>query len=148
MDLVNYIATNFNGTKNLGAALAGSVYFYVGDQDDYYLNEGVDEFRKRTGAMGSVSWANVTVLQGKRHGVNYQAREIWDYLGFLERWIKDHVPDGKAQLINEKTSPATRGNLWSEVVASGGRAAAIARQASPSISIDAAEGAVQVGTEI
>ena len=145
MDLSNYITSNWNNSRNLGETLAGRVYIYVGSWDNYYLNEGVMEFQKRTDAIGGPGWANVTILPEKPHGGNYQTREIWNYLEFLEAWIQDHGPNGTKPLSSNVTMPASRGNDWDEVIEIGGRAAAVARQAPPSI--DAGYG-VKVGSEV
>ncbi|KAF1845014.1 uncharacterized protein K460DRAFT_365928 [Cucurbitaria berberidis CBS 394.84] len=133
MDLSNYIVSNWNNSRNLGKTLAGRIYVYVGSWDNYYLNEGVQEFQKRTDAVGGAGWANITILPEKRHGGNYQDREIWDYLTLVDSWIKDHGPNGTSPLSSEVTAPTTRGNQWEEVIKRGGRAAAIARQAPPAI---------------
>jgi hypothetical protein len=138
-DLSDYIVTNFNSSRKLGAALAGRIFIYVGTWDDYFLNEGVMEFQKRTDAVGGPGWANVTILPEKPHGGNYQAREIWDYLELVERWVKDHAPDGRHPLSLSSTAPSTRGNVWEDVIAYGGRGAAIKRQADPKIEIDKAK---------
>ncbi|ORY18030.1 Alpha/Beta hydrolase protein [Clohesyomyces aquaticus] len=145
MDLSNYIVSNWNNSKNLGVNLAGRIYVYVGTWDDYFLNEGVVEFQKRTDAVGGQGWANVTILPEKPHGGNYQSREIWDYLELLENWIKDHAPDGKTPLKQSVSGPKTRGNMWEEVIRRGGRQAAVARQGPPSIET---KGHVKVGTEV
>ncbi|KAF2631336.1 hypothetical protein BU25DRAFT_488727 [Macroventuria anomochaeta] len=143
-DLSDYIVTNFNSSRNLGAALAGRIFIYVGTWDNYFLNEGVIEFQKRTDAVGGLGWANVTILPEKPHGGNYQTREIWDYLKLVERWVKDHAPDGSNPLSSSSTAPSTRGNVWEDVVAYGGRGAAVKRQADPKIKADKAK----VGGEI
>lgn len=148
MDLSNYVVTNWNNTRNLGKALAGRIYVYVGTWDNYYLNEGVMEFQKRTDAVGGPGWANVTILPGKPHGGNYQAREIWDYLELVDGWIKDHAPDGPAALSSNATSPSTRGNEWEEVIKRGGRQAAIARQAPPVIEAQSVLTGVEVKAEV
>ncbi|KAH7076376.1 Alpha/Beta hydrolase protein [Paraphoma chrysanthemicola] len=144
-DLADYIVSNFNNSLNLGKVLAGRVHVYVGTHDDYFLNEGVAEFQKRTDAVGGDGWANVTFLEGKPHGGNYQAREIWNYLEFLEDWITQHGPAGNKTIGKDVTSPASRGNKWDDVLARGGRAAAIKRQSPPSIN---AGYGVQVGTDV
>ena len=132
-DLSDYVVTNFNSSRNLGAALAGRIFVYVGTWDNYFLNEGVMEFQKRTDAVGGAGWANVTILPEKPHGGNYQAREIWDYLELVDRWVKDHAPDGPSPLSPSATAPSTRGNVWEDVIKYGGRKAAVKRQADPSI---------------
>ena len=91
------------------------------------------EFQKRTDAVGGAGWANVTILPEKPHGGNYQAREIWDYLELVDRWVKDHAPDGPSPLSPSATAPSTRGNVWEDVIKYGGRKAAVKRQADPSI---------------
>lgn len=143
-DLSNYVVTNFNSSRNLGVALAGRIFIYVGTRDDYFLNEGVMEFQKRTDAVGEPGWANVTILPGKRHGGNYQARDIWDYLGLVDRWVKDHAPEGPHPLSPTSTAPSTRGNIWENVIEYGGRKAAVERQADPRIGEDK----VKVGQEV
>ncbi|UPX12641.1 uncharacterized protein EKO05_0003182 [Ascochyta rabiei] len=132
-DLSAYIVANFNSSRNLGAALAGRLFVYVGTWDDYFLNEGVMEFQKRTDAVGGPGWANVTILPEKPHGGNYQARGIWDYLELVDGWVKDHAPGGANPLTASATAASTRGNVWDEVIANGGRKAAIERQADPEI---------------
>jgi hypothetical protein len=124
--------------------LAERIYIYVGTWDNYYLNEGVQEFQKRTDAAGGAGWANVTILPEKPHGGHYQDREIWDYLTLLDGWIKDHAPDGSSPLSASVTSSANRGNKWKDVINQGGRQAAVARQAPPSIKSKT----VRVGTEV
>lgn len=142
-DLSNYIVSNWKNYRNLGETLAGRIYIYVGTWDNYYLNEGVQEFQKRTDAIGGPGWANVTILAEKPHGGNYQDREIWDYLELVYSWIQDHGPNGTTSLFSNVTAPSTRGNEWNEVINRGGRQAAVARQAPPAIE---ASHYVQVGS--
>jgi len=144
-DLSNYITSNWNNSLNLGKNLAGRVFVYVGSWDTYYLNEGVMEFQKRTDAIGGAGWANVTILPEKSHLGNYQLREIWNYLEFLEAWIHDHGPNGTQPLSESVTPSSSRGNRWDDVIKRGGRAAAVARQAPPTID---AEYGVHVGSEV
>jgi hypothetical protein len=144
-DLSNYITSNWNNSRNLGKNLAGRVFVYVGSWDNYYLNEGVMEFQKRTDAAGGPGWANVTILPEKPHGGNYQSREIWNYLEFLYAFIEDHGPNGTKPLSDRATASSTRGNQWDEVIKQGGRAAAVARQAAPSLETGYG---VKVGSEV
>jgi hypothetical protein len=144
-DLSNYVTSNWNNSRNLGKNLAGRVFVYVGSWDNYYLNEGVMEFQKRTDAAGGAGWANITILPEKPHGGNYQSREIWNYLEFLEAFIQDHGPNGSKPLSDSVTAASTRGNQWEEVIQRGGRAAAVARQAPPAI--EAGYG-VKAGSEV
>ncbi|KAG9196196.1 hypothetical protein G6011_01317 [Alternaria panax] len=81
-DLNDCVVTNFNSSRNLDAALAGRIFIYVGTWNNYFLNEGVMEFQKRTDAVGGAGWVNVTILPEKPHGGNYQAREI----GITSSW--------------------------------------------------------------
>lgn len=143
-DLSDYVVTNFNSSRNLGAALAGRIFIYVGTWDNYFLNEGVMEFQKRTDAVGGQGWANVTIQPEKPHGGNYRALNIWDYLELVEKWVKEHAPDGPNPLSPSSVAPSTRGNLWEDVIAYGGRQAAVKRQANPKIESDKAN----VGHEI
>ncbi|KAF1979086.1 hypothetical protein BU23DRAFT_595529 [Bimuria novae-zelandiae CBS 107.79] len=147
-DLSNYITSNWEGSRNLGAALAGRIYIYVGTWDDYYLNEGVQEFAKRTDAVGGAGWANVTILPEKSHGGNYQDRKIWDYLELVDGWIKDHAPDGTSPLSLSAVAPSTRGNQWKEVIQRGGRQAAVARQALPAIKAKAVHKGAEVQASV
>jgi hypothetical protein len=133
MDLTDYIVTNWNNSYNLGEILKGRLYVYVGSWDDYFLNEGVQEFQKRTDAAGGPGWANVTILPEKPHGGNYQDREIWDYLELVYNWIQDHGPNGTTPLPSNVTVSSSRGNNFTEVLAYGGHQAALKRQAPPSI---------------
>ncbi|CAO2655523.1 Nn.00g043260.m01.CDS01 [Neocucurbitaria sp. VM-36] len=144
-DLSDYVVSNWNNSLNLGETLAGRIYVYVGTWDDYFLNEGVQEFQKRTDAVGGSGWANITILPEKPHGGNYQARETWDYLELVYSWIQDHGPNGTTPLSSDVTAPKFRGNKWEDVIERGGRAAAVARQAPPSIE---AEDHITVGTEV
>jgi hypothetical protein len=77
--------------------------------------------------------ANVTILEGKIHGGNYQTREIWNYLEFLDSWFQDHSPTGPSPISANVTTSASRGNLWEDVIASAGRQAALDRQAPPTL---------------
>lgn len=138
-DLSAYIVANFHGARNLGAALAGRIFVYVGTWDNYYLNEGVQGFQKRTDAIGGKGWANVTILPEKPHGGNYQAREIWDYLELVAAWVQDHSPSGDNPLPPSSTAASTRGNIWADVLQHGGRAAALKRQAAPELSCESAK---------
>jgi hypothetical protein len=147
-DLSDYVVTNFNSSKNLGAALAGRIFVYVGTWDNYFLNEGVMEFQKRTDAAGGPGWANVTILPEKPHGGNYQAREIWDYLELVESWVADHAPDGANPLSPYAIAPSTRGNIWDDVIKNGGRKAAIKRQADPKIDAKKAKVGVEVSASV
>ncbi|KAF7197609.1 hypothetical protein HII31_01112, partial [Pseudocercospora fuligena] len=130
MDLANYILTNWDTDRNLGEALRGRLFVYVGTWDTYYLNEGVEEFKKRIEAKGGVGWANFTILPEKIHGGNYNALDLWTYLELVYEWIQDHAPDGKTPIL---TVESGRGNIWEEVIERGGRQAAIARQAAPTL---------------
>jgi len=132
MDLAGYVISNWNNSKNLGANLAGRVFVYVGTHDDYSLNMGVQSFQNRTDAL-SPGWANITYGIGQVHGGNYQRREIWNYLEFLDRFIQAHAHNGTTPLSAAATSPKIRGNKWNEVLRYGGRKAAVARQADPEI---------------
>ncbi|KAF1998224.1 hypothetical protein P154DRAFT_495542 [Amniculicola lignicola CBS 123094] len=145
MDLSNYVVSNWNNKRNLGKALAGRIYIYVGSWDNYYLNEGVMEFQKRTDAVGGVGWANVTILANQTHGGNYQRRATWDYLEFVQKWVQDHSPSGPHPISSKATSPSGRGNEWDEVIARGGHKAALARQAPPLIDV---RGNAKLGKEI
>ncbi|EOA89449.1 hypothetical protein ACJQWK_09495 [Exserohilum turcicum] len=138
-DLSHYVVTNFNSSRKLGTALAGRIFIYVGTWDNYFLNEGVVEFQKRTGAVGGAGWANVTILPEKPHGGNYQDRDIWSYLELVEKWVQDHAPDGPKPLCAACTAPSTRGNVWEDVIKYGGRRAAVARQADPKIDANEAK---------
>jgi hypothetical protein len=133
MDLADYVVSNFDNSRNLGEVLAGRVYIYVGTWDDYFLNEGVMEFQKRTDAAGGPGWANVTILPEEPHGGNYQAREIWDSLELFYGWIQDHSPNGTTPLASNVTKSSSRGNFFNTVLAYGGHQAAVKRQAPPSI---------------
>jgi hypothetical protein len=147
-DLSDYVVTNFHGSKNLGASLAGRIFVYVGTWDDYFLNEGVMEFQKRTDAAGGPGWANVTILPEKAHGGNYQAREIWDYLELVELWVADHAPDGPKPLAPSAIAPSTRGNVWEDVIKTGGHQAAVKRQADPYIDTKRAKVGVEVSASV
>lgn len=133
MDLANYIVTNWDNDRNLGEALRQRIFVYVGTWDDYFLNEGVQEFQKTVEAVSGPNWVNVTILPEKPHGGNYQAREIWDYLELVYSWIQDHSPEGPTPLSSTVTPASSRGNTFAEVLAYGGRQAAVARQAPPCI---------------
>lgn len=129
MDLSHYITSNWDSEKNLGEVLRNRIYIYVGTWDNYFLNEGVEEFQKRVSAKGGPNWANVTILEHQTHGGLYQRREIWNYFELLESWTKDHAPDGKTPLPDSVTTSKARGNIWEDVIARGGHQAALARQA-------------------
>lgn len=78
-----------------------------------------------------INQANVTVLAGKTHGGNYQARDIWDYIELLYTWFQDHAPDGKTPLSANVTTALARGNKWQDIIRTGGHQAALDRQAPP-----------------
>jgi hypothetical protein len=141
----------------LGEVLRGRVFVYVGSHDNYYLNEGVERFEQNVNSYGGAGWvsppfhfalqlakteqltsilltqANVTILEGKTHGGNYQTREIWNYLEFLDSWFSDHSPTGPSPIHANVTTSASRGNLWEDVIASAGRQAALDRQTPPTL---------------
>ncbi|KAK8101445.1 hypothetical protein PG999_011819 [Apiospora kogelbergensis] len=139
MDMAEYIAANWKTpTRNLGEALRGRLFVYVGTHDDYYLNEGVAAFARRVNGpdLGGPGWANITVTPGAKHGGNYQRREIWNYLELVTGWVRDHGPAGATPLTATAVSPQNRGNRFDEdVMRVGGRAAALARQADPIVEI-------------
>ena len=135
MDLSDYVVSNWDNSRNLGETLAGRVFIYVGTWDNYFLNEGVMEFQKRTDAAGGPGWANVTILPEKPHGGNYQALPTWDAIQIFYDWIQDHAPDGPTPLTSNVTTVASRGNYWSAVQEYGGYQAALARQAPPLITV-------------
>lgn len=133
MDLTEHILSNWDGGKNLGKVLKERMFIYVGSWDNYFLNEGVMEFQKRVEAKGGEGWANVTILDEKPHGGNYRLLETWEYLDLVVGWVADHAPEGKTPLEASRTTGLARGNLWEDVLAQGGRAAALARQEIPKI---------------
>jgi enterochelin esterase-like enzyme len=134
MDLTNYVVSNFNNSKNLGKALAGRVFVYVGTWDTYFLNEGVQEFQTRTNAAnGGQQWANVSIIPERIHGGIYNGWDIWRFLFTLQDWVETHSPTGTSPLPANVTRSELRGNLWKDVLQHGGHAAAVARQAPPSI---------------
>ncbi|ETN46467.1 uncharacterized protein HMPREF1541_00652 [Cyphellophora europaea CBS 101466] len=135
MDLAEHITSNWDNALNLGEALKGRIFVYVGSWDNYFLNEGVAEFQAIVDAKGGAGWANVTILEGEEHGGVYQLRDVWDYLQLVEQWVTDHAPDGQTPLADDATSPSSRGNLWADVLARGGREAALARQAPPAVAL-------------
>ena len=135
MDMADYIVSNWDNDRNLGEVLRRRLFVYVGTWDDYYLNEGVVEFQKQVEAVAGPDWVNVTILPEKPHGGNYQTREIWDFLDLVYTWIQDHAPDGSTPLSSSVTTPSSRGNFFSNVLAYGGHQAALARQAPPSLKV-------------
>ncbi|KAK5688287.1 hypothetical protein LTS10_000265 [Elasticomyces elasticus] len=146
MDLGMHVATNWDNELNLGKALAGRIFVYVGSWDNYFLNLGVLEFQKTVDAKGGAGWANITVLEEQPHGGNYQRREIWNYLDLVAGWVQDHAPNGTTPLSADATSPSTRGNKWEDVIARGGHQAAIARQSWPVAHKDGRSVHASVGT--
>lgn len=144
-DLANHIVTNWDNERNLGEVLQGRIFIYVGTHDDYYLNEGVQEFQKTVEAKGGPDWANVTILSGKTHGGNHQDREIWDYLELVHQWVQDHAPEGKTPLSDSVTDSTSKGNQFEEVIARGGRQAALSRQANPSLHLQGSKVVADVG---
>ncbi|KAK5730555.1 hypothetical protein LTR15_000492 [Elasticomyces elasticus] len=146
MDLGMHVATNWDNELNLGEALAGRIFVYVGSWDNYFLNLGVLEFQKTVDAKGGAGWANITVLEKQPHGGNYQRREIWNYLDLVAGWVQDHAPNGTTPLSADATSPSTRGNKWEDVIARGGHQAAVARQSWPVAHKDGRSVHASVGT--
>ncbi|KAK5726381.1 hypothetical protein LTR17_012812 [Elasticomyces elasticus] len=146
MDLGMHVATNWDNELNLGKALAGRIFVYVGSWDNYFLNLGVLEFQKTVDAKGGAGWANITVLEEQPHGGNYQRREIWNYLDLVAGWVQDHAPNGTTPLSADATSPSTRGNKWEDVIARGGHQAAVARQSWPGAHKDGRSVHASVGT--
>ncbi|KAK3644267.1 hypothetical protein LTR56_009804 [Elasticomyces elasticus] len=146
MDLGMHVATNWDNELNLGKALAGRIFVYVGSWDNYFLNLGVLEFQKTVDAKGGPGWANITVLEEQPHGGNYQRREIWNYLDLVAGWVQDHAPNGTTPLSADATSPSTRGNKWEDVIARGGHQAAVARQSWPVAHKDGRSVHASVGT--
>ena len=136
MDLANHIVSHWDDDLNLGVVLKNRIYVYVGSWDNYFLNEGVEAFRRTVEGRAGVGWVNVTVLEGEPHGGNYQLRGIWDYLQLVESWVGDHAPDGKTPLSASLTSSTARGNIWQDVISRGGRAAAVARQSDPVVVVN------------
>ncbi|KAJ4392322.1 hypothetical protein N0V93_005947 [Gnomoniopsis smithogilvyi] len=132
MDLAEYVTSNWNNERNLSEVLRGRLFFYVGLQDNYFLNEGVAQFQSRVEAMeGGAGWANFTYGEGLGHGGLYNLLDIWDYLELIETWVQDHAPDGKTPLSSAATVATARGNNFDDVMAYGGHQAALARQADP-----------------
>jgi hypothetical protein len=142
MDLANHIVTHWDDELALGERLKDRIFVYVGSWDNYFLNEGVEQFQRLVDAKGGEGWANITILEGQPHGGNYQRRPTWDYLQFVADWVAAHAPDGPSPLPEDATSPAARGNKWEDVLAHGGRDAAVARQEDPTVSVSS-DGSVQ-----
>lgn len=145
MDLSNYVTSNWDNEKNLGEVLKNRIYIYVGTWDNYFLNEGVMKFQENVDSKGGLGWVNVTILPQEEHGGVYQLRDVFNYLELLERWVSDHAPDGETPLSPDVTSTTSRGNIWEDVIAYGGRDAALARQASPVLDIDGSDVTGSVG---
>lgn len=133
MDLSHYITDNWDNSMNLGEVLKHRIFVYVGTWDNYYLNLGVQAFESNVNGRGGAGWANVTILPEEEHGGNYQLRDTWDYLELVQSWVQDHAPDGATPLTSDLTASSARGNKWEDVLAYGGREAAVARQAPPKI---------------
>lgn len=133
MDLSHYITDNWDNSKNLGEVLNNRIFVYVGTWDNYFLNLGVQEFEANVNGRGGPGWANVTILAEQEHGGNYRLLETWDYLELVQSWVQDHAPDGETPLTADRTASSARGNTWEEVLAYGGREAAVARQAPPKV---------------
>lgn len=131
MDLAEYVTSNWDNELNLGEVLKERLHFYVGLQDDYFLNEGVAKFQSRVEAKGGAGWAEFTFQEGAGHGGLYKLLNIWDYLDLLETWVHDHAPDGKTPLSPSVTVATARGNKFDDVMAYGGYQAALARQSPP-----------------
>lgn len=139
-DLSNYITTNWaTPGKALGETLKDRIFVSVGTWDNYFLNEGVVEFQSRVDALGGAGWANVTILPNRTHGGLYERRETFNYLELVEKWISDHAPNGPTPLTQASIAPSTRGNVYEEVIANGGRGAALARQADPEVTVKPAK---------
>ena len=133
MDLSHYITDNWDNEMNLGEVLKHRIFVYVGTWDNYYLHLGVQAFEENVNGRGGEGWANVTVLPEQEHGGNYRLLDTWDYLDLVQEWVRDHAPDGKTPLTAEMSAGSSRGNQWEDVLAYGGRKAAVARQAPPEI---------------
>ncbi|KXJ86450.1 Alpha/Beta hydrolase protein [Microdochium bolleyi] len=135
-DLSDYITSNWaTPNKNLGETLKDRIHISVGTWDNYYLDKGVIEFQKRTDALGGAGWANITIQPQRTHGGLFQRLNVWDYLAVVEKWIADHAPDGPTPLAPAAIAPTTRGNVFEEIIANGGRGAALARQADPTVAV-------------
>ena len=147
MDLSHYVTSNWDNEKNLGEVLKNRIFIYVGSWDTYYLNLPVMKFEESVNSpsKGGPGWANVTILADEPHGGVYQLRDIFNYLELLERWVKDHAPDGRTPLSPEVTKTSSRGNYWADVLAHGGRQAAVARQAPPALTLDSSKVTATVG---
>lgn len=133
MDLSHYITDNWDNALNLGDVLRNRILVYVGTWDNYYLNLGVQEFENNVNGRGGAGWANVTILPEQEHGGNYRLLDTWDYLELVQSWVQNHAPDGETPLTSDLTSPSARGNRWEDVLAYGGREAAVTRLAPPKI---------------
>lgn len=135
MDLAHHIVTNWNSSLRLGEVLRDRVHISVGTWDDYFLNEGVAEFKSRVETLGGQDWATISILPEKTHGGFYLGMEAWDYLELVKRWVDDHAPDGATPLHANLTLGTSRGNTWNEVIGRGGHQAALARQSDPVIKV-------------
>ncbi|KAJ4404791.1 hypothetical protein N0V82_010439 [Gnomoniopsis sp. IMI 355080] len=131
MDLAEHVTSNWDSELNLGEVLKERLYFYVGLQDNYFLNEGVAQFQSRVEAKGGPGWANFTYLAGQGHGGNYNLMDTWEFLDLVETWVQDHAPEGKTPLSPSVTVATARGNKFQDIMAYGGYQAALARQEPP-----------------
>lgn len=132
MDLAEYVTSNWDSSKlGLGEVLRGRLHFYVGQQDNYFLNEAVVRFQERVEAKGGAGWANFTIMEGQGHGGIYNLLSVWEFLELMEKWVQDHAPTGITPLAESATAAAARGNKFEDVMVYGGRQAALARQAEP-----------------
>lgn len=146
MDLTDYLTSNWSSSHDLGHALEGRIHVSVGSHDNYYLDGGVKLFKKAVEDLGGPDWATVTVIPGANHGGYYNRLSFSAYMAEVAKWVADHAPDGATPLEVSAVAANTRGNEFTDVLAHGGAAAALARQSDPVLSVAGGEGAPVTGS--
>lgn len=138
LDFTEYLRTNWGGTRDLGAALKNRVHVSVGTLDNYYLNGGVEQFKKTLDELGGSDWADIDIVPGGNHGGFYDYKSLNDQLDRMWDWFETHSPDGAEPLTAADTALSTEGNLFSDILKWGGRQAAVDRQATPQVDLASA----------
>lgn len=138
LDLTEYLRTHWGGTRDLGAALKDRVHVSVGTLDNYYLNGGVEQFKKTVDELGGSDWADIDIVPGGNHGGFYDYKSLNDQLDLMWDWFETHSPDGAEPLTAADTAPSTEGNLFSDILKWGGRQAAVDRQGTPQVDLASA----------
>lgn len=105
MDLADYTVTNW---ATIGPKLQGKIHVYVGDNDNYFLDNGVDLFDAAVSPLTSPT-PDAQFLYGRNAGHGWSPWTVQEQFNIMADYIVDHSPSGaKTQQWTAKSPTAPK----------------------------------------